>query len=208
MWNESNISLGISLNKSIWDIHALKHWYEIKFLGGGLYDIGLHPGCWCDLFSCLSKENRIYVCFIQFLHQNSHILVIFVLKISPLINAPFLENLALLGIYYKQHVRLQMSAVCLPNIFRFCLFVLLKALICRSHSHSQGATERSSFLMLHESPYFSHYKPQISASNSLYFVLYSRKCTYFWYTNFYFLIYFHNSLIPSVTSLFLPHERK
>ena len=59
-----------------------------------------------------------------------------------------------------------------------------------------------------KSPYFSHYNPKISSSNSLYFRSYSRKCTYFRFTNFDFLMYFHNSLIPSVTFLFLPKDRK
>ena len=57
------------------------------------------------------------------------------------------------------------------------------------------------FLMSNESPYFPHYNPKTSAPNSLYFGSYSRKCTYFQYTNFYFM-YFHNSLILSVTYLF------
>ena len=36
---------------------------------------------------------------------------------------------------------------------------------------------------------FSNYNPKISASNSLYFGSYSRKCTYFQYTNFDFVLY-------------------
>ena len=36
----------------------------------------------------------------------------------------------------------------------------------------------------------------------------AEKYTYFRYTNFDFLMFFHNSLIPSVTYLFLPQERK
>ena len=59
-----------------------------------------------------------------------------------------------------------------------------------------------------ESPYFSHYNPKISASNSLYFRSCSRKCTCFRYTNFDFHMYFHNSLIPSVIYVFLLQERK
>ena len=35
----------------------------------------------------------------------------------------------------------------------------------------------------------------MSASNSLYFGSYNRKCTYFGYTNFDFLMYCYNSLI-------------
>ena len=62
-------------------------------------------------------------------------------------------------------------------------------------------------LVSNESPYFSHYKPQISASISPHFGSYSRKSTHFWYTNFAFLMYFHNSFITSVTCLFLPQER-
>ena len=61
----------------------------------------------------------------------------------------------------------------------------------------QGST-RSSFLVSNESPYFCHYNPKIYASNSLYFESYSRKCTYFQYTNFDFPMYFHNTLIPII----------
>ena len=65
------------------------------------------------------------------------------------------------------------------------------------HSHPPGAqSEVVLFLVSNESPYFSHYSPKLSASNSLYFGSYSRKCTYYRYTNFDFLGYFHNSLIP------------
>ena len=63
-------------------------------------------------------------------------------------------------------------------------------------------------LGLNESPYFCHYNPKISAPNSLYFGSYNRKCTYFWYTNFDFLMYFHNSLIPSATYLFFAPGEK
>ena len=62
------------------------------------------------------------------------------------------------------------------------------------------------FLVSNESPYFTHYNPQISASNSLYFGNYSRKCTDIRYTNFYILMYFHNSLIPIL--VFAPWEKK
>ena len=45
------------------------------------------------------------------------------------------------------------------------------------------------FLVSNESLYFSKYfNSKISASNSLYFGSYSRKCTYFWYTNFWFCV--------------------
>ena len=54
------------------------------------------------------------------------------------------------------------------------------------------------FLVSNKNPYFSHFNPKTSASNSLYFGSNSRKCTHFQYTNFYFLQHFHNSLIPSV----------
>ena len=37
-----------------------------------------------------------------------------------------------------------------------------------------------------ESPYFSHNNPKISASNSLYFGSYNRKCTYFRFLRGYF----------------------
>ena len=72
----------------------------------------------------------------------------------------------------------------------------------------QGSTGSSTFLASNESPYFSHYNLKISASNSLYFGSYNRKCTYFQYTNLDFLMYVHNSLIPSVSFLLLPQERK
>ena len=45
------------------------------------------------------------------------------------------------------------------------------------------------FLMSNECPYFSQYNPKTSASNSLYFGSFSRKCTYFRGTNFDFLMY-------------------
>ena len=60
----------------------------------------------------------------------------------------------------------------------------------------QGETGNSAFLGWNESPYFSHYNTKISASNSLYLRSYNRKCTYFRYTNFDFVTYFSNSLIP------------
>ena len=63
------------------------------------------------------------------------------------------------------------------------------------------------FLVSYKSPYFSHQNTKISASNSLNFGSYSKKCTYFQYTNFYFMN-FHNSLISSVKYLFLPQEKK
>ena len=73
----------------------------------------------------------------------------------------------------------------------------------------QGANGSTIFLVSNESSYFSHYNHNTSASNSLYFGSYSRKCTYFRDTNFDFLnMYFHDSLIPSVTYLLLPQERK
>ena len=59
-----------------------------------------------------------------------------------------------------------------------------------------------------KSKYFFHYNHKISAQNSQNFESYNRKCTYFRYASFDFLMYFHNSLIPGVTYLFLPHERK
>ena len=40
------------------------------------------------------------------------------------------------------------------------------------------------WLVLKESPHFPHYNSKISASNSIYFGSYGRKCTLFWYTNF------------------------
>ena len=66
-------------------------------------------------------------------------------------------------------------------------------------------------LVSNESPYFSHYKPKISASDSPYFGSYSRKCIFFRDTNFDFLMCFHSSLSPvvaNVTFLFLPEESK
>ena len=135
---------------------------------------------------------------------------------------------------------------------------------------SQGSSGSSTFFVSHESPYFSHYNPKISASNSLYFgsystgvsqpffmegqrkfkkkicsmakwtplsdelslyismysrgdqraklnwsaagfvenPCYSRKCTYFRYTNFDFLMYFHNSLISPVSHTYFCPRRE
>ena len=55
---------------------------------------------------------------------------------------------------------------------------------------------------------FFYFNPKISALNSPFIGSYNRKCTYLGFTNFDFLMYFHNSLIPSVTFLFLPQESK
>ena len=96
--------------------------------------------------------------------------------------------------------RSPISTICSTNKFK-CLYAdrILTP---------QGATVSSFFLVSNESVYFSHHKPNSSASNSLYFGSYSKKCTYSRYTNFYFLMYFRKSLIRSVTYLFLSQERK
>ena len=55
----------------------------------------------------------------------------------------------------------------------------------------QVATGSSAFCLVSDkSPYFSHDNPKISASNSLYFGSYRRKCTDFWYTNIHFVCIF------------------
>ena len=66
--------------------------------------------------------------------------------------------------------------------------------------------EVAEILMSTESPYFSHYNPKITASNSLYFERYSGKCSEYWYPNFDFPTCLHNSLIPSVTYIFFPRR--
>ena len=71
---------------------------------------------------------------------------------------------------------------------------------------SSPRAQLEAVLFSNESPYFSH-NTKISASNSLYFRSYSRKCTYFRYTSFDFLMYFHYSLVPSVTYIFTPGEK-
>ena len=72
----------------------------------------------------------------------------------------------------------------------------------------QGSTGNSTFLVSNGSPYFSHYNPQnLSFEFTIIRSLYSRKCTYFLYTNFDFLMYFHNSLIPSDILTFAPGEK-
>ena len=58
-----------------------------------------------------------------------------------------------------------------------CLSIL-KALMPITFSSPRAQPEVVLFLVSNESPYFSHYNPKISASNSLYFGSYSRKCTY------------------------------
>ena len=93
----------------------------------------------------------------------------------------------------------------------WCFFLIMWRTLKVVCSHCilipQGSTGSSTFVS-NESPYISHYNSKVSASNSIYFGSYSRKCNYLWYTNFDFHMYFHKSLIPSVTYLFLPQERK
>ena len=82
------------------------------------------------------------------------------------------------------------------------------------HSHPQGSTGSGTFFFpfflfwcQNESPYFFHHNTKISASNSLYFGSYSRKCIPVPVSGISILIFlcsFDNSLIPSVTFLFLP----
>ena len=56
--------------------------------------------------------------------------------------------------------------------------LLLKALMPITFSSPRAQPEVVLFLVSNESPYFSHYNPKISASNSPNFGSYSRKCTY------------------------------
>ena len=88
--------------------------------------------------------------------------------------------------------------------WKFELTMLLNCSLSYLILVNQGATRSSTFLMSNESSYIPYFNPKISASNSPNFGSYCRKWTHFRYTNFYFFIYFPNSLIPSVT----PHERK
>ena len=83
---------------------------------------------------------------------------------------------------------------------------LLKALILITFL-SPGFNRKKYLLVSNESPYISHYNTKISASNS-YIGSYSRKCAYFRHTNFDFLMYFLNDLIPSVTNLFFGLENR
>ena len=83
-------------------------------------------------------------------------------------------------------------------------FLVFKVVCSHCILIPQGSIGSTFFFVSNENPYFFfHYNSKISASNSLYYDSYSRKCTYSWYTNFDFLTYFHNSLIFSVTFLFL-----
>ena len=68
-----------------------------------------------------------------------------------------------------------------------CFFfhsIALKWYVPIAFSSPMAQPEVRTFLVSYESSYFSHYNPKISASNSLDFGSYSRKCTYFRYTNF------------------------
>ena len=80
---------------------------------------------------------------------------------------------------------------------------LIKVVCSHRILTSQGLTGSSTFSGVKWKPIFSQ-TPKSSASNSLYFGSYSRKCTYFQCTNFDFLMYFHNSLISTVAYIFLP----
>ena len=65
-------------------------------------------------------------------------------------------------------------------------------------------------LVSNDSLYFSYYNPKISASNLPLWKLQwaQENVPISSITNFDFLMYFHNSLIPSVTYIFLPQEKK
>ena len=56
------------------------------------------------------------------------------------------------------------------------------------------------FLVSNESPYFPHYNPkfQLQIHYTLEVKAENVKCAYFRYTNFDFLMYFHNSLIQGL----------
>ena len=70
-----------------------------------------------------------------------------------------------------------------------------------------GSTWRSTFLVSNESSYFLIIPPKFQFQ-ICYTLEVKAEYVLFWGTNFDFLMYFHNSLIPSVTYLFLPRERK
>ena len=72
----------------------------------------------------------------------------------------------------------------------------------------QGSTRSSKYFLCQMKAHIFLINPKISAQNLLYLRRYSWKCTYFHYINFDFLMYFHNSLIPSVTSLPPPKCKK
>ena len=77
------------------------------------------------------------------------------------------------------------------------MFIQCSAFLCPRAQ----PTRSSIFLVSNESHILSCKYNQISASNSLYFGCYSWKYTHFQYSNFDFLMYFHNSPILCVTFL-------
>ena len=81
--------------------------------------------------------------------------------------------------------------------------ITIIAKVCDRESMQDSWFENHLVCVSCESLYISHSNPKISASNSLYFGSYNKKYTCFWYTNFDFLMYFHNSLIPSIYILIL-----
>ena len=83
----------------------------------------------------------------------------------------------------------------------------LKALMPITFSSPRVKLEVVPFLVSNEIPYFSHFNPKISASSSLYFGNYSRKCTYFRCIKFYFLMYFHTASSPVSFTCFTPGEK-
>ena len=66
------------------------------------------------------SKTSTYVYFIQFLHQNSHFLL--VLKISPLINAPLTQNFTHLRLYYELQYYYELEY----HRHNFTFFTLLK----------------------------------------------------------------------------------
>ena len=92
--------------------------------------------------------------------------------------------------------------------FESCYFFKIKRYVPIAFSSPRAQPEVVLFWVSNESPYFSHYNPKISASNSIYFWSLSIAENVPISPDFDFLMHFHNSLIPSVTFLILPQERK
>ena len=70
------------------------------------------------------------------------------------------------------------------------------------HFHPSGFNQKYYFEFQMKPIFFFHNNPKIAATNSLYFGIIIKKNYRFLYTNFDFLIYFHNSPIPNVIFLF------
>ena len=84
----------------------------------------------------------------------------------------------------------------------------LKDLMPITFSSPRAQPEVVYFLISNESSYFSNCKSKISASNSFWFWRYNKKSEVKWNTRKWFVMYFHNSLIPRGAYFLLPLESK